>query len=84
MTFLRCFCMQVFGLYFMQTYIGLFYHAILHRNFLTLRKILTQRMIASQLTSRVEKEHLKPSYSASIGEDLEDGLFDGKPHNCQP
>ncbi|KAK9137146.1 hypothetical protein Sjap_007740 [Stephania japonica] len=102
----------VFGLYFMQTYIGLFYHAILHRNFLTLRKILTQRMIASQvlqsfvencipylkysfkkhrtvkkknkgklngkvqLTSRVEKEHLKPSYSASIGEELEDGLFD--------
>ncbi|KAK9138063.1 hypothetical protein Sjap_008657 [Stephania japonica] len=103
---------KVFGLYFMQTYIGLFYHAILHRNFLTLRKILTQRMIASQvlqsfvencipylkysfkkhrtvnknnkgklngkvqLTSRVEKEHLKPSYSASIGEELEDGLFD--------
>ncbi|KAK9101156.1 hypothetical protein Scep_024586 [Stephania cephalantha] len=29
-----------------------------------------------QLTSRVEKEHLKPSYSASIGEELEDGLFD--------
>lgn len=30
-----------------------------------------------QFTSRVEKEYLKPSYSASIGEELEDGLFDG-------
>ncbi|KAJ1390965.1 Anoctamin [Sesbania bispinosa] len=29
-----------------------------------------------QFTSRVEKEYLKPSYSASIGEELEDGLFD--------
>jgi anoctamin-10 len=25
----------------------------------------------------VEKEYLKPSYTASIGEELEDGLFDG-------
>lgn len=25
----------------------------------------------------MEKEYLKPSYSASIGEELEDGLFDG-------
>jgi hypothetical protein len=30
-----------------------------------------------QFSSRVEKEYLKPSYSASIGEELEDGLFDG-------
>jgi len=30
-----------------------------------------------QFTSRVEKEYLKPCYSASIGEELEDGLFDG-------
>ena len=30
-----------------------------------------------QFTSRVEKEYLKPAYSASIGEELEDGLFDG-------
>ncbi|KAG5016185.1 hypothetical protein JHK85_022321 [Glycine max] len=29
-----------------------------------------------QFSSRVEKEYLKPSYSASIGEELEDGLFD--------
>lgn len=29
--------------------------------------------------SRVEKEYLKPDYSASIGEELEDGLFDGNP-----
>lgn len=27
--------------------------------------------------SRVEKEYLKPAYSASVGEELEDGLFDG-------
>ena len=26
---------------------------------------------------RVEKEYLKPAYSASISEELEDGLFDG-------
>jgi hypothetical protein len=34
-----------------------------------------------QFTSRVEKEYLKPSYSASIGEELEDGLFDGNMPN---
>ncbi|KAL5697765.1 hypothetical protein ACHQM5_028882 [Ranunculus cassubicifolius] len=106
---------KVFGLYFMQSYIGVFYHALLHRNFMTLRQILTQRLIVSQVfenllensipylkyslkkfravhkkkhekgassmgkiqvTSRVEKEYLKPSYSASIGAELEDGLFD--------
>ncbi|WOL03024.1 anoctamin-like protein [Canna indica] len=106
---------KVFGLYFMQSYIGLFYHALLHRNLLTLRQVLIQRLIVSQvlenmvensipylkysykkykafhkkkndmgsspakmvhLATRVEKEYLKPSYSASIGEELEDGLFD--------
>lgn len=30
-----------------------------------------------QFTTRVEKEYMKSSYSASIGEELEDGLFDG-------
>ncbi|KAL9304401.1 hypothetical protein ACSQ67_021664 [Phaseolus vulgaris] len=120
--------LQVFGLYFMQTYIGIFYHALLHRNFSTLRRVLIQRLLLSefgvfphndvkgnifqvlenllenslpylkysykkyrvrhkksekgaagekiQFTSRVEKEYLKPRYSASIGEELEDGLFD--------
>uniref|UniRef100_A0A0D9V4Q7 Anoctamin transmembrane domain-containing protein n=1 Tax=Leersia perrieri TaxID=77586 RepID=A0A0D9V4Q7_9ORYZ len=29
-----------------------------------------------RLSTRVEKEYLKPSYTASIGEELEDGLFD--------
>lgn len=105
---------KVFGLYFMQTYIGVFYHALLHRNFLTLRQVLIQRLLVSevlenllenslpylkysykkyrvrkkkrrekgsstgmiQFSSRVEKEYLKPSYTASIGEELEDGLFD--------
>ncbi|KAJ4717952.1 Anoctamin [Melia azedarach] len=106
---------KVFGLYFMQTYIGIFYHALLHRNFLTLRQVLIQRLIISEVLenlmenslpylkysykkyttirkkkkcengssrgkihvcSRVEKEYLKPAYSASIGEELEDGLFD--------
>lgn len=33
-----------------------------------------------QFSSRVEKEYLKPSYSASIGEEIEDGLFDGNFH----
>ena len=27
---------------------------------------------------QVEKEYLKPAYTASIGDDLDDGLFDGK------
>ncbi|CAA7402873.1 unnamed protein product [Spirodela intermedia] len=106
---------KVFGLYFMQSYIGLFYHALMHRNFTTLRQILIQRLIVSQvlenllentlpylkysykkfravlqrkhekgsslrksirLGSRVEKEYLKPSYTASIGDEFEDGLFD--------
>ncbi|KAK9281847.1 hypothetical protein L1049_004753 [Liquidambar formosana] len=106
---------KVFGLYFMQSYIGVFYHALLYRNFMTLRRVLIQRLIVSevlenllenslpylkysykkyravrnkkkrengssigkiQFTSRVEKEYLKPAYSASIGEELEDGLFD--------
>lgn len=104
---------KVFGLYFMQTYIGIFYHALLHRNFATLRRVLIQRLLLSevlenllenslpylkysykkyrvrhkksekgesreklQFTSRVEKEYLKPAYSASIGVELEDGLFD--------
>ncbi|KAL5975562.1 hypothetical protein ACLOJK_019886 [Asimina triloba] len=107
---------KVFGLYFMQSYIGLFYHAVVYRNVLSLRQVLIQRLIVSQvlenllensipylkysykkyravqkrkgekgsaggkmvqLASRVEKEYLKPSYTASIGEELEDGLFDG-------
>ncbi|RAL43896.1 hypothetical protein DM860_014397 [Cuscuta australis] len=107
---------KVFGLYFMQTYIGIFYHALLHRNILTLRQVLVQRLILSEVLgnlvenslpyltysfrkyravrknkrksdgalsiakiqyfSRIEKEYLKPVYSASIGEELEDGLFD--------
>ncbi|XP_018679019.2 anoctamin-like protein Os01g0706700 isoform X1 [Musa acuminata AAA Group] len=114
---------KVFGLYFMQSYIGLFYHALSHRNLLTLRQVLIQRLVVSQaccslqiflvlenmiensipylkysykkykafhkkkhekgssekmvhLVTRVEKEYLKPSYTASIGEELEDGLFD--------
>lgn len=105
---------KIFGLYFMQSYIGVFYHALLHRNFTTLRQVLIQRLLISevlenllenslpylkysyrkykvrskkrrekgssqgkiQFTSRAEKEYLKPSYSASIGVELEDGLFD--------
>ncbi|KAJ9568403.1 hypothetical protein OSB04_004369 [Centaurea solstitialis] len=108
---------KVFGLFFMQSYIGILYHAILHRNFMTLRQVLIQRLIISEVlenvmenslpyikysytkyravrtkrkrekgpsvsprksyfTSRVEKEYFKPRYSASIGEEFEDGLFD--------
>ncbi|XP_044484669.1 anoctamin-like protein At1g73020 isoform X2 [Mangifera indica] len=106
---------KVFGLYFMQSYIGIFYHALLHRNFTTLRKVLIQRLMISEVlenllenslpylkysykkyrtirnkkkhekgsssakicfTTRVEKEYLKPAYSASIGDEVEDGLFD--------
>ncbi|CAI9114269.1 OLC1v1014951C3 [Oldenlandia corymbosa var. corymbosa] len=103
---------KVFGLYFMQSYVGLFYHAVLHRNLMTLRRVLIQRLIFSEVVEnllensipyfkyklkkfravrfkrkcdrgtvtgklpRVEKEFLKPTYSASICEELEDGLFD--------
>ncbi|GER53492.1 anoctamin-like protein At1g73020 [Striga asiatica] len=105
---------KVFGLYFMQTYIGIFYHALLHRNIATLRQVLVQRLLISEVIenilensvpylsysfrkfkarnklkrergssitkpspiSRVEKEFLKPAYSASIGQEIEDGLFD--------
>ncbi|CAI9766121.1 unnamed protein product [Fraxinus pennsylvanica] len=107
---------KVFGLYFMQTYIGIFYHALLHRNLMTLRQVLIQRLIIYEVLEnlmensipyltysfkkfravrnkqkrergsstgkarsfpRVEKEYLKPAYTASIGHELEDGLFDG-------
>uniref|UniRef100_A0A0D9V4Q5 Anoctamin transmembrane domain-containing protein n=1 Tax=Leersia perrieri TaxID=77586 RepID=A0A0D9V4Q5_9ORYZ len=103
---------KVFGLYFMQSYIGLFYHASLYRDIMALRQVLIQRLIVLEnliensipflkysykkyravhkkkhekespagksvrLSTRVEKEYLKPSYTASIGEELEDGLFD--------
>ena len=45
------FFVQVFGLYFMQSYIGLFYHTLLHRNLTSLRQILIQRLIVSQACS---------------------------------
>ncbi|KAJ9190294.1 hypothetical protein P3X46_001513 [Hevea brasiliensis] len=77
---------KVFGLYFMQSYIGVFYHTFLRRNFLTLHQVLIQQIrknqenqpsnVKIQLNSRVEKEYLQPSHSASIGEELEDCLFD--------
>lgn len=41
--------LQVFGVYFMQSYIGVFYHALLHRNFRTLRQLLLQRLIISEV-----------------------------------
>ncbi|KZV31827.1 anoctamin-like protein-like [Dorcoceras hygrometricum] len=44
---------KVFGLYFMQTYIGIFYHALLHRNIMTLRQVLIQRLILYELIENV-------------------------------
>lgn len=41
--------LQVFGIYFMQSYIGLFYHALFHRDFFVLRQLLIQRLIVSQV-----------------------------------
>ncbi|KAL7100063.1 hypothetical protein ACP275_09G125200 [Erythranthe tilingii] len=104
---------KVFGLYFMQSYIGIFYHALLHRNVMTLRQVLIQRLLISEVIEnllensipylsysfkkfravrnkqkrekgsgksspipRVEKDYLKPAYAASIGQEIEDGLFD--------
>ncbi|PIN11767.1 hypothetical protein CDL12_15633 [Handroanthus impetiginosus] len=40
---------KVFGLYFMQSYIGIFYHALLHRNIMTLRQVLIQRLLISEV-----------------------------------
>lgn len=106
---------KVFGVYFMQSYIGVFYHALLHRNITTLRQVLIQRLVISEVIenllensipylsysfkkfravrtkgkrekepstgkprafTRVEKEYLKPAYAASVGQEIEDGLFD--------
>eukprot|EP00250_Pteridium_aquilinum_P007824 c17468_g1_i1 orf=165-2180(+) len=106
---------KVFGVYFMQTYIGLLYHALFQRDFTMLRQFLIQRLVISQIINnitenlipyisyrrnkhntlqmdkdakkdreeksklhmpQIEKEYLKPSYTASIDNDLEDGLFD--------
>lgn len=106
---------KVFGLYFMQSYVGLFYQALRYRDLLTLRQVLLQRLIFSEVVNnllensipymkysfkkyrtaltkkksdkgsllqeaqsipRAEKDYLKPVYSASIGDKLEDGLFD--------
>ena len=56
---------KVFGLYFMQSYIGLFYHASLYRDILTLRKVLIQRLVVSQvLENLIENSipYLKYSY----------------------
>ncbi|XP_073391675.1 anoctamin-like protein Os01g0706700 isoform X3 [Physcomitrium patens] len=47
---------KVFGLYFFQSYIGLFYQAILHKDFNTLRSMLAQRLIVSQLMSNVVED----------------------------
>ncbi|KAI5068492.1 hypothetical protein GOP47_0016837 [Adiantum capillus-veneris] len=106
---------KVFGVYFMQSYIGLLYHALFQRDFTMLRQFLIQRLVISQIINnitenlipyilyrrnrhktlqiereakkdpqerskrhmpQVEKEFLKSSYTASIENDLEDGLFD--------
>jgi len=44
---------KVFGVYFLQSYIGLFYQAILFKDFNTVRSMLAQRLIVSQLMSNV-------------------------------
>ncbi|CAM6117478.1 unnamed protein product [Calypogeia fissa] len=53
---------KVFGIYFMQSYIGLFYHALFHRDFIMLRHLLIQRLIVSQLMNNVT-ENLLPYLS---------------------
>ncbi|KAH6555060.1 hypothetical protein KP509_1Z285100, partial [Ceratopteris richardii] len=106
---------KVFGVYFMQSYIGLLYHALFQRDFAMLRQFLIQRLVISQILNnitenlipyvsyrrnkhktlqiereakqdpeekskrhmpQVEKEYLKPLYTASVETDSEDGLFD--------
>jgi anoctamin-10 len=50
---------KVFGIYFMQSYIGLFYQAFFHRDFFVLRQLLIQRLIVSQLMNNFT-ENLMP------------------------
>ncbi|XP_024970347.1 anoctamin-like protein At1g73020 isoform X6 [Cynara cardunculus var. scolymus] len=49
---------KVFGLYFMQSYIGILYHAILHRNFMTLRQVIIQRLIISEVLENLMENSL--------------------------
>lgn len=56
---------QVFGLYFMQSYIGVFYHALFHRNFVTLRQVLIQRLIVSEVGILVITFYM-PTFSSPI------------------
>ncbi|KAJ4823684.1 hypothetical protein Tsubulata_027685 [Turnera subulata] len=56
---------NLFGLYFMQSYIGVFYHALLHRNFTTLRQLLIQRVVIYQVLENLlgnSLPYLKYSY----------------------
>lgn len=50
---------KVFGIYFMQSYVGLFYQAFFHREFDALHSVLAQRLIITQLLSNVA-ENLVP------------------------
>uniref|UniRef100_A0A9I9DVC9 Anoctamin transmembrane domain-containing protein n=1 Tax=Cucumis melo TaxID=3656 RepID=A0A9I9DVC9_CUCME len=49
---------KIFGLYFMQSYIGIFYHALLHRNFATLRQVLIQRLLISEVLENLLENSL--------------------------
>src|SRR4051812_22024805 len=60
------FLLQVFGLYFMQTYIGIFYHALLHRNFSTLRKVLIQRLLLSEVVQKKFSLAISVSFFSSF------------------
>ncbi|KAJ7525232.1 hypothetical protein O6H91_17G043000 [Diphasiastrum complanatum] len=53
---------KVFGIYFMQSYIGLFYHALLHRDFGILRQFLLERLVVSEVMNLV-MENLVPYLS---------------------
>ncbi|MQM18161.1 hypothetical protein Taro_051148, partial [Colocasia esculenta] len=53
---------KVFGLYFMQSYIGLFYHALMHRNFTSLRQILIQRLIVLENLLENTMPYIQYSY----------------------
>lgn len=50
---------KVFGVYFMQTYIGLLYHALFQRDFTMLRQFLIQRLVISQIINNIT-ENLIP------------------------
>ena len=60
----------------MQTYIGIFYHVLLHRNFMSLRQVLIQRLIISQVNKKHDEKLSFEDFSTLHMFDLSAGFLD--------